>query len=462
MTKMNKYFLWVCFLVISLPGYSQQSFTLEEAIRYAFANSTELKLVDQDITDAEGQILEYKSIGIPKVNGSVGYQYFINIPTQILPDFLGPAVDGRLVNYSLIDESEVLPPSAKGLPAQFGTKNNLSAGIDINTLIVDGSYFIGLKAVRMARDLVRRRRAITEQDIRRNVTDAYYSVLISEKNKEVLVNNISNLEKTYLETKAIYEGGFAEKLDVERLQLSLDNLNRNLDNVNRLINIGRNVLKFQMSFPLDQEIILADAFDLLFASIQEDQLVNEILDMENRPEFRVLSISEEVYKLNVQRYKAGYFPSLRGFASFSAALQRNKLFDKDDNNWYPSSLVGLTLDIPIFDGLDKKAKIARSKVTLEKTYLQKEALTKAVSLEVKNAKESLINAQSSLSAAEKSLQLAEKIVNTSKIKFREGVGSSLEIVQSERELYEAQANYLNAQYDLLVAHKNLKFAFGDQ
>ena len=442
--------------------WGQQEFTLDEAIAFGKENAPSMQLSEYDKADAEAQIKEYKSIGLPQVNASLDYNHFIEIPTQIIPDFISPFVDGRLVNYSLIDQSQVPEVTGQGLPAQFGTKNNFTIGADASMLIFDGSYLTGLKAVNLSRELSQQNLEVTAYEIENNITRSYLAVLQAENGQQIIRDNINTLEETFRETKIIYENGFAEKLDVERLQLSIDNLKRELERIVQATELTKNVLKFQMNYPLDKEIVLEDSFDQMFQeALSQSVSIDRDIDYAKRPEYGLINIGESLNKLNIERYQRGYYPSLRGFASYSVGVQRNDLFNSDEGGWFPTSIIGLSASIPIFDGFDKRSKIQRAQIELDKVNVQKKQLEQVINLEVRNAKIALVNANASLQNTESSLRLAEKIVNTSKIKFKEGIGSSLEVVQAENELYTAQSNHINAQYDLLVAVKDLEIALGN-
>lgn len=448
-------------MMVPMMVSGQTSFDLEEAISYAIENAPQLKKEAFNIADAEAQVNEYKAIGLPQVNGSIDYQHFLAIPTQIIPDFISPFVDGRLLNYSLIDDTQVPNSEGAGLPAQFGTKNVFSVGAEANMLLFDGSYLVGLKAVKLSRELAQGNKALTAYQVKNNVIKSYLGVLQAEKSQNIILDNINNLTKTHYETKIVYENGFAEKLDVERLQLSLDNLNRDFERILQLIEVTKNILKFQMSYPMDEDISLSESFDqLVDMATSKAVFLDQEMKLENRPEFQLLNTAESLNKLNVERYKKGYYPSLRGFASYSIGVQRNKLFDGDESGWFPTSVLGLAMSIPIFDGFDKRSKIQRAQIALDKVAIDKHQFEQAMSLEVTNAKIALSNANATLINTQRSVELAEKILRTTKIKFSEGIGSSIEVVQAERELYTAQANHTNAQYDLLVAVHDLEIALG--
>lgn len=441
-------------------GSAQKTFTLEEAIQYAEKNSRTLQIQQLDLSDAEDLLTEYKSIGMPKLTGGVNYNYFINIPTNILPDFISPSV------YEVLFKENVLPRKdlsfGSGIPAQFGTKNNLTGKLDFSTLLFDGSFLVGLKAQKLYRDLINKQLNQSTAEVRYQVTKAYMSTIAIKTNIEILDKNISNLNKVYNEVNQIYKTGLTEKLDVERLELSLQNLNTEKEKLSRIYDITKQLLKYQMSFPLSENIELSQNFDELMnkSTINvNDPSFN--LNIQNRPEYAVINQGLQLAEINVKRFKVSYYPSVFGFASAQESLQRNNLFDNDENKWYPTTLAGVGLNVPIFDGFERKAKISKAKTLLNRTKMQLSEFERGVNLAYDNAKIQYTNAMNTLDARKKTLALAEKIYQTSQTKFKAGVGSSLEISSAERDVYSAQANLLDAQINLINAKIDLDKALGN-
>lgn len=450
----------LCFVLASSACSGQKSFSLQEAIVYGVEHSADVRLKQLDVADADGRLLEYKSIGIPKLYAEVDYAYYFDIPTQLLPDFLSPAVYGILAEEGLVDPREV--PAAGTTPVQFGKEHNVNASVDLNFQIFDFAWIQGLKAQKLFRDLVQKDVRATEYEIRSAITKAYLAVLINKKNYELLDNNIRNLRRLLDETEAIYENGFAEKLDVDRLELSLHNLETDRQNVERMTTLTRNLLKFQMGYPMDQEIVLTGDFDVLTSQIAVDQIdLNADVDYNERPEYASILLTEELNEVNMRVIRAGYLPSLHGRASHAQVLQRNKLFDSGDSPWFPTTIAGITLSVPIFDGLERKAKLERARINHEKVIVRREEFERSVDLEVMNARLRLINARESAESRREAMQLAQTIYDTTQIKYREGVGSSVELTQAEADLYTSQTNYINALYDLIVARTDLDIALGN-
>lgn len=447
------------FIVLQLSAYAQKSFNLEEAVKFAKTNNLKLNTQKLDIRDVDSQIKEYYAIGMPKLTGSVSYNYFLKLPTSIFPNFLDPAVYEILFDENLLPRRDIA--QGAGVPVQFGTKHNLTASLDFSTLLFDGSFFVGLKAQKLYRELIIKQINQTESEVAYNVTKAYMAALAIQENLKLVEKNISNLEKVKKELSEIYAAGLIEKLDVDRIELSLQNLTTEKEKLDRINAISLNILKFHLNYPVSDSILLTEPLsEVLNKSYLEVMDPSIQLNIQQRPEYPVIAQSLRLTEINIKRHKVSYLPSLYGFASLQESLQRNKLFDTDDNDWFPTALVGLNLNIPIFDGFDKKAKIGRAKVLNEKTRMQLTEFEHAAQLEFTNARTQYLNASVTIESRKKSLALADKIYETARIKFKEGVGSSLEVTTAERDVYQSQANLLEAQINLINAKADLDKSLG--
>lgn len=435
----------ILILVVSLTWSSvsaqTNTFSLQQAIDYAMKNDNTLRNAQLNIQDAAGQINEIRAIGMPKVSGKVNYQYFIELPTSLIP-------------ANVFDPTA---PADQFIEAQFGTSNNLTASLDFSMLLFDGTYLVGLQAAKLYKDFASLQVTQAEKEVKDKVVDAYVSTLIFEVTKKTFDDNIKNLTTLIKETKELYKEGFAEQLDIDRLEYSLQSLNTELGNLNRQEQQVKNLLKFTMSYPLDQEIELVDNIDMLL--VNEFSLNNEeALDLNNRPELNVVNKSLELTALDIKQYQRGYLPNLAAFGSYQYTVQGNNLFDNPPS--FPMALVGLQLNVPIFDGFEKRSKIERARVSQEQSLNQKKDLIRAINLEVETARISYTNAFERVNNSKKSVELAKRIYDTTKIKYKEGLASSFELIQAERELYSSQNSYQQALYDYLKSKSDLKKALG--
>jgi len=458
-------------LLFALPLMAQQQavqLSLEDAIDYALENSLKIKNAQVSIADAEEQIVERRSTGLPQVNGSLRYQHYLAVPRQPLPE--GFDIFGLFGQALAVDLYDQLSESTQMAVDQsfsgagggggeegiaFFLQNNFTAGIDVSTMVFDGSFFVALKAARAYRQYTLRDFATKQQEVENAVIEAYLPVLLVQENIELLEKNIKNLEQLLFETRELYKAGFAEQLDIDRQDLSLSNLRIERENLIRQKEVSLTNLKYTIGFPIDEPLVVSDDLDAM--ATEAEILLNEEVNPAARPEVALIDQAIQMNELNIKLNKAGYLPSLNAFGALQQQYQGN---DFETGFWAPSAYVGLSMDVPIFDGLNKKAKIQRARLELEKVRLQREDLVRGISLEVSNAQTNFRNASSRLQSQDQNLDLAERIYETAQVKYREGVGSSLEVTQAEQSLYTTQSNYMQALYDVLQSKARLEMALG--
>ena len=445
------------FTVITV--FAQEEFSLDQAISYAIENNKSLRAKKLDVEDAEADIDGYASIAYPQITGGVDYQYYFEVPAQPVPDFITPSVYGILFQEGVIPSRDLGPPTVSQL--SFFQPHNLTGKIDASIQVYDGSYRYGLKGAKMYRDLIKKEINASAYEVKSMVTKAYLNCLITDENITIVEDNLSVVSKSLDELKAMYEEGFVESLDVDRMQLSFDNLNTSLTNLTEVSKLSRNLLKFQMGFPISEELVLTEDLEVIVNELSLTLASDLEIDFSKRPEYEVIEKGIEINDLDYLRNRATYLPTVRAFGSFQRSLQRENLFDSDEAGWIPTSLAGLSINIPIYDGGNKRSKIEKTKIRAQKLMLQKEEFQSGVRMQVSNSYISLINAFNTLENTRSSLEMNESIYERVNIKFREGVGSSVEVTQAESSLYQAQADYINAIYDVVNAKTDLDIALGE-
>jgi len=296
--------------------------------------------------------------------------------------------------------------------------------------------------------------------VRERVRDAYLPALIIQENLTILDKNITNVAALLKETKATYEAGFVEQLDVDRLELSLANLNTDRESLERQLKLAYDGLKFAIGYPIQDELAVSDNLNTLLKEASAEELQGNI-NYYSRPEYKQAELGVKLQELNIKYNKMGYLPSLSAEAAYQYGYQGNELFNDPNGFWVPTSFATLRLNVPIFDGFYTKALVQRARIEEEKARNQKQELERTITFEVENARKNYLNAYSRLKSQRKNLALAERIYRTTQIKYKEGVGSSIELSQAEQSLYQSQQNEIQAKYDLLTAKTALDKALGE-
>ncbi|MBT8218771.1 MAG: TolC family protein [Bacteroidia bacterium] len=432
--------LLVLLLFIGDINSQSRSFTLEEAIAYGLENHTEIRRGQLKILDAQQQIYQNRAIGLPTLEANFNYTRNLYLPVSLVP-------------AQFIDDDAMEGEFAE---LQFGTKNNMLGALDLNTLLFDANYLVALRASRKFKEFTEKEFEQIQTNVTNNIVDAYLPNLIIQENIQILSKNIDNLQNLYRETSALYKGGFVEKLDVDRLELSLSNLKAEMTNLEQRQVQTKLVLKYQMGLQANTEIEFSDNLENLLERYANLRVHTDQLHL-GRSEYRVSELGVSLAELNVQSKKTAFLPSVRAFVNLQEIGQGDNLRSAI---WNPTSAAGISINVPIFSGLGKKADLERAKLDLEIQKIQQQQLIDGINLEITNAQNEVNTALNNLAERNKNLVLAERIYRTTQIKYREGVGSSIEINQAEQSLYQAQQNHLLAKYDLLKARLDLNTALG--
>ncbi len=428
--------LWLFLLIaVVLPAQSRR-FTLEQAVQYALDHHPDVRNSRLKINEAEQRIIETRAIGIPHLNLTAGDNIFLKKPIVLLPPIFGAG------NPNFNPE------------VSFQQRHNLSAQGQLSALLFNSTYLQGLRAARAFKTFAEEDYQATVKKLTDQVTDAYLAPLLLDANIQVLEKNLENARRMRDETKKIFQAGFVEKLDVDRADLSVFNLEATLDNLKRQYKLSIEALKFAMNYPQDEELVIGQTIDELLAAIPDDLLAANLNLMEH-PAYRSLIATEHLNEINVQAAKSAYHPSLTGFANYQLQWQGDNF---DDLHYTPSSVAGLQINIPIFQGWGTKAKVEQAKLKLQMLRLTKDHVARSIQFRVQAARIAYDNARERLKQNQKNLQLAEHIYRDAQKRYKNGVGSSLEINQAEMALYRSQQNFIQAKYDLLNAKIKLKQA----
>lgn len=434
-----------------IAAQTQHQFSVKQAIDYALQNSAAVKNALTDMQIQKQINREITSAAFPQISAGLSANHFPNVAVQSFPNFIAAATYGVLEKEGVKDGNgnQIVSPSDFGfVQAQFGTKWNASGSVDFSQLLFDGQVFVGLQARDASLEYQRKTHAVTEEMIKVNVTKIYYQLVVGATQLTSIDANIDRFEKLLAETKAIFEQGFAEKLDVDKVNVQLNNLKTEKIKITNRLSAGNASLKFLMNMPQKDQLVLTD-------TLSEDQLKNDILDTAynyaDRKEMQLLEVVQDLGKYNVKRYKLSYLPSVALYGNYAKNAQRNQFDFFGKGQWFTSSLIGLKISVPIFDGFAKAARVSKAKLELEKTNIQVAYLKATIDNDVTQANLLLSSSLITMDTQKKNMELAEKVYNTTKLKYQQGLGSNQEIYTSQTELKVAQNNYYGALYDAVIA-----------
>ncbi|MFP5042239.1 TolC family protein [Parasediminibacterium sp. JCM 36343] len=459
---------WLCMVLLVVSGVAMaqapatsHSFTLQQAVDFAKKNNVQVKNALLSLQIQEQQNRGITAAAYPQLNGNVANTYFPDIAVQSFPNFISQATYGVLTHEGVKNGSgaPIQSPTDFGIvAAQFGTKYTASAGVTLSQILFDGQVFIGLKARQTSMDFQQQNIEVTTQTIKANVYKVYYQLVVAKTQITLIDANIARLDKLQHDTKELYKNGFAEKLDVDKISVQTANLQTQKLSVLNNIEIGYLGLKTLIGMPISDALVLTDT--LGEAQIKDGILQDAAYNYTDRHEYQYLQLNRKLNEFNIRRYKMAYLPGLSLAGNYSKQAQRNtySFFQKGD--WYASSYIGLNLNVPLFDGFSKDAKIKQARLEMQQTDNNIDNLKHTIDNEVQQATFNFKTAIATMDFQKQNMKLAETVYDQTRKKYEAGTGSNTEITAAQTDLITAQTNYINALYNAIVAKVDYSKAVG--
>jgi outer membrane protein len=436
---MTRHILAFLGLVLSAQVIAQPlAVSLEEAIQIAVDSSYVTRDAEFNLEKKEREVQEVIAIGLPQVNASAQFQNFLDIPVSLVPaEFFGGDAG---------DLSEV----------QFGVNYNLTGSITASQLIFDGTYFIGLQAAKTVVEFSRVLQSKAEQEIKVATADAYYTTLLAQANFDILTENVANLDKTLEETRALYENGLTEEQDVDQLELNRNKLIISRDNTQRILNISKQALLYIMGLSIDTQITLTDDIESLVALSNSPEYLQTEPDLYTHPDYLLARTSVELADLQIRGDKAMFYPSLSGFFTHQQVGQSNDFeFFESGASYFPTTVWGATLNVPIFSGFQRKRQLQQSEIAFDQSQMQLRQAEDGLKLDIIRTRSNYEGALKNWENQKRSFELAQRINKKTTIKYSEGVADSFELNISENQLLQEQTRYIQTALELLNAKKAL-------
>ncbi|MBP6235204.1 MAG: TolC family protein [Saprospiraceae bacterium] len=463
MTKIQISCVFLLTVFSSLQAQEVYQLNITQAVEMGTKNSIELKNLSLDYNIQEQKNKEITSTIYPTIAATGGITYYTNVP-----QIQFPSSDQAI--YNVLNKEGVKDQNGNVIStgnASFSVNNvsfiqpwNTQLGFSVNQLLFQADVFVGLQARKTVLQLSQDNINVAGDNLKEKIYKAYYAVLIVQKQLEVLISTKERLTSLLNDMNQMYLTGFAEKLDVDKLQVSLNNTEAGQNQLNNALKIGMSSLKNTLGISQKDTLVLTQNLDI--NALKVDLMSTDDFNYEKRSEIALLNTALELQKLDFKRYKLSYLPSLAAFYQFQRSGQRNNDFAAFTGKpwfWYNTGLVGLQINVPIYSGNKRKALMNQAKYAGEKVENNILQLKQFIDLEQEVAKTTLNNAIINLDVQERNVKLAEEVFTKTKIKYENGLGSSFEVIQADTELQRAQGSYFQALYEGMIAKTSFAKAF---
>lgn len=439
---MKKSLIILLFLAANLSlaqQVNQRAFTLEEALKFAYENNTQMINADRDVQAAYAQKWATIASGLPQINAAGAYQDQIKLPVSLLP---AEIFGGEAGTY---------------IPVTFGQKMNMSASATLNQKIFDGSYIVGVQAIKTYIDISGNALKKTRQEVKKAVVSAYGNVLLLNESATIVAKNISNLKENVEEAKQLFKQGFVEEEQLEQLQITLSNLESQERNVKRLQSISKQLFNLLLGLPLNNQTELLDDLESLAA--QNILTAKDPIDFEisKNVDYQIAVNMKEQKRLELKLERSKYLPTLNAFVNYSTNAFGNEFnFFSSEQNWFDASVFGLNLNVPIFSSFMKRAYTKKARIAFDQSQSNLKEAEKKIQLQFEQSKSQFQLAAENYQTSKENLSLAQRIENKNSIKYKEGLISGFDLRQAQLQLYEAQRSYLESMLAVINSKTELE------
>jgi len=428
----------VLFFAISASLISKE-YSLKDCINFARTNNSSIIVAKLDSAKSEKQVKEQIGTALPQVDANANFTDNVLMPTTLIP----AAMFGGDPNTYI--------------PIKMGTQYNLTGSVSLTQKIFDNSFWVGLKAAELNNTLSTQTIYKQEEQTIYNVISSYYRAIIIKKQlsnyKEIL--NVS--EKTLKSMEIKFENGVVKKIDVDKIKVSYNKTKSQLEQTKLNYDKSINNLKFAMSMPIDSNLDVVDDISENFDLIKIENLTINDNTLNNRIDYQIQKTLVNLQEAEKDNFKASYLPTLSFFANYNLQAMRKEFdFFDSEKNWFSNSSIGLKLNIPIFSGFSKQARVEKSEIALEIQKENMKNLEQSINVNISNYYIQFKNAMENIQNEKSNLELAQSVFENTQIEFNQGKTSSLELTQSESSLRETQNNYYNKLLELYLAQLDLE------
>ena len=449
-------------------GGQERVLTLEEAVRWALEGSEDIRDARMGVDLAGEQVSEAWSLFYPKVDASAGYTRNVSVASAFLP--------------AVIFDPEADPSEL--IPVQFGSDNVWTTSVNVEQALFSPNLIVGVGAASRLENYERENLRGRTQSVVTRVRLGFYSLLLAQEQARLMENSVARVRQSLAETRALNKAGLAADYDVLRLEVELANLEPNLLRAENAVSQARRELAIELGLDDGEEVRVAGALaDIDLENPDANSEANreilaysrwidsQVADPERllamarseRSDLRSLDLLQRLRQTELRIEQAQYLPEIVLFGNYSLTAQENgspNFFGESSFQRADSRQIGLRVTWPLFSGFSKDARIDQRRAALRQAQAQTRLARARAESDVRTRRDQMDEARRRADAQKLAVTQARRGFEIASAQYREGLGSQLELTDSEVALRQSEFNYAQAVYDFLVAQANLDQAVG--
>src|ERR1700757_1432320 len=412
--------------------------TLDQCIVYGLQHKPAVIQSQIDVVIAKKTNAVNLSAWLPQINFGINYVHYNNLPTSFSLNSLNPTGPLLIGHPGVINSF---------MPQLYLTQTIFSPDV----LYAANSAHLYVLQAQQSNDSTKINTIAT-------VSKAFYSLLQTLEQINVLKEDTARLGKNLRDTYHQFVGGIADKIDYKEAAITLNNSKAQLRQTKENIRPLYATLKQTMGYPTDKE------FNVSFDTLQMMKEINfdttQQLQFENRIEFQQLQTAKKLQEQNVKYYKSQFLPTLAASFYYNYQYENNnssELFIQA----YPYSYLTATLTFPLFTGFRRVASIQRAKLQEQRLEWTQASLKSIIYTQyttaLANYKSNLYN----LNVSRDNVTMAKDVYNIVSLQYKQGIVAYLNVITAESNLISSQINYINALFQLLSSKVDLDRAMGN-
>jgi outer membrane protein len=411
-----------CGLIQGQQDNGELKLSLKEAQDYALKFNLSVKTSRYDIQASRYALLDAVSAGLLQVNSNA------------------------TVNDNLIIMTRIIDLNGQQTAFKFGTTYDLSLGVSASTTIFNAPYIVGIQTAKLGQKLTGLNVERTEIETRESVIMSYYLILLSEESMKILDGNIAALKETLKTTRSMLSAGMAESTDVDQMVSNVSMIENTKSSMERTLEMNYNMLRFQLGVSPATKITLTETLESILEKTDINKVLNTGFDVKENINYKLSASQEKMSALALKMQESAVLPTISGFYTYAKGGMGNKLSGLE---WFPNSIVGVQVSLPIFATGSRYSKIKQAKINLEKARTGSELVTEQLLLQEKQLRYNLVNARDQYNLQKANIDVSKRVYTSTENKYKQGMASSLELTQANSLYLQSENNYVSALMNLL-------------
>lgn len=414
-----------CLSVITAQAQEPLALSLDNAADYAISHNKTLINSKFAVDKSAQRIKETIAQGLPQINASLDYSNFLGAEASLQ-----------------------LNPEAPPVIIEFNPTSNFKA--NVNQLVFNGSYYVGIQLSKLAKTITEQSYQKDELNVKEQTIQAYYMVLASERILNTIKENKGNAQLIFEKTSNLANAGVIEQTEAKKLSIMVSAVDNAIKSTERQVELGYNLLRLQLGLESDQAIKLTSNLDEIAQKYIIQTIAADPFNIQNNLDYKLVSMQGEIAKKSIELKKASYLPSVVAFYAYTEKLLK-PLFD-----FSPKNVVGLNLNIPIISGGQRLSQLNQAKIDYKISENTRDLLTQQLTLQERQLRYNYNNLLEQYLTQKTNVEIATEVLDKMKLKFQQGVVSSLELTSSNNDYLTSESNYTSIMLQLLNAELALR------